>query len=149
MAVTELSPESGMALGVPGAALGAPVLLYEMPHIGKAGPPLFAVTLVIAGFELSSLLLQLICSHSCRWNPLRVLLGLVTLWELGWEVRQVLPGPRVSMCFQLVGGSQARCRHCHAPSNVRISQGSRLPQVFVWGPSGDSGAASLSVNTKL
>lgn len=57
----------------------------KCPTLAKAGPPLFAVTLVIAGFELSSLLLRLICSHLLQMKPTKGVAGLDTTLELWVE----------------------------------------------------------------
>lgn len=57
----------------------------KCPTLAKAGPPLFAVTLVIAGFELSSLLLWLICSHLLQMEPTKRVTGLGTTLELWVE----------------------------------------------------------------
>lgn len=57
----------------------------KCPRLAKAGPPLFAVTLVIAGFELSSLLLQLICSHLLQMEPTEGVAGLGNTLELWVE----------------------------------------------------------------
>lgn len=53
MAVTELSLSQGYP-GVPELPWGLLCFCMKCPTLAKAGPPLFAVTLVIVGFELSS-----------------------------------------------------------------------------------------------
>lgn len=74
-----------LSQGCPGGPWGLLCFCMKCPRLAKAGTPLFAVTLVIAGFELSSLLLQLICSHLLQMEPTEGVAGLGNTLELWVE----------------------------------------------------------------